>query len=299
MARSHIPGLVDLLRVDDPQAIESLAGEDGFDRRFEPRGPRLNRFLLHRIRNVLSIGGHRLPAVAEREDAARAEAQAELEERLTALAATMAEDGTALDPLVARLRSRGGGAEIGPLVQEAVGRLFVPGFEASADLWDKARLLASAPGCLNPVKLVRWALTGEVETARKKLGEAVGDDPVAFHAIAIAVHNMVRGVEAMQVLWDNEAERRTLSTEAVVARCLFAPQAVLRQPSAPGRIGADDYGTHTLIVLELDKARARRPDRQIVFMTGCWSQCPAHAWVPAFYGALWNRLAKPETGDVG
>ncbi len=306
MARSRIPGLVDLLRIDDPQTIVTLCGDDRLDRQFEPRGPWLNRFLLNRVRTVLAVDGHPLPAVAARDEKNRAESQEALETRLTALAAALADDDSPLEPLAAHMRRGGSIDTAGPLVQEAVGRLFVPDFKSSPELWSKARLLAAAPGSLNPVKLAKWAATGEVDAAREQLSQAVGGDRAALHAIAIAVHNMVRGVEAMRSLWADERQRAVLTPAAAVARCLFAPAAVLRQPTAPGRIGNDDYGLDTLIVLELDKARMRRPDRNIIFMTQCWSQCPAHAWVPAFFAAFWRRLntmqeqadtPQPATGD--
>ncbi len=295
MARPNIPGVVDILRVNDPQLIETIADDDALDRDYKPTGPGLNRFLVKRIRQVFALDGKPLPAVCKRDDAARAKAQTALDKRLTALARKLVPEDDTLEPLAAYVRGAGNADRAGPLAQDAVGSLFDPDFKATPELWQMAELFAAAPRCLNPVKLLRWAITGEVKKARRTLSEAVNHDPAALHGIGIAVHNMERGFRQMRALWKDPAERANLSVRAAVARCLFAPSAVLRQPVRPGRAGTEDFTANTLIVMELDAARTRRPDRTIIFMTGRWSQCPAHAWVPALYEAVWRRACSEES----
>ena len=63
MPRSlRIPGLVDLIRADTRSDIRGLANDARLDRKFDPRGPLINRILVLRIRNVLGIAGTPLPA---------------------------------------------------------------------------------------------------------------------------------------------------------------------------------------------------------------------------------------------
>src|SRR6266567_6088704 len=76
MSRSlRIPGLVDLIQADVRSDIRGLADDARLDRSFDPRGPLINRILVHRIRSVLRVDGMPLPSVAPRSDAQRARAQ--------------------------------------------------------------------------------------------------------------------------------------------------------------------------------------------------------------------------------
>ena len=83
MCRSlRIPGLIDLVRADTRADIRGLADDARLDRKFEPRGPLINRLLVLRIRNVLRLADVPLPSVAPRDDARRMRAQEELRRRL-------------------------------------------------------------------------------------------------------------------------------------------------------------------------------------------------------------------------
>jgi hypothetical protein len=57
----------------------------------------------------------------------------------------------------------------------------------------------------------------------------------------------------------------------------------------PGATIAGEVRPGTLVVLELDAARARTPGRDVELMTGTWAQCPAAAFVPALLRAVWER----------
>ena len=89
MSRSlRIPGLIDLVRADTRSDIRGLANDSRLDRRFEARGPLINRILVERIRNVLRIDGVPLPSVAPRQDAERVRTQ----DALTAAARSLRRD---------------------------------------------------------------------------------------------------------------------------------------------------------------------------------------------------------------
>ena len=68
---------------------------------------------------------------------------------------------------------------------------------------------------------------------------------------------------------------------------------------APGATIAGAVRPGTLVVLELDAARAHTPGRDVELMTGTWAQCPAAAFVPALLRVVWERaVATPATGKA-
>src|SRR6185295_7655223 len=119
----HIPGLVDIKKIDDKAEIRVLSLDTRLDRRFESRGPLVNRFLMRRINGAMRIDGKPLPAVAPRGDAARASQQAALRHRLDPATGMPLWDEATVAALVAAVRGDAGAPQIGPSAQQAVGRL--------------------------------------------------------------------------------------------------------------------------------------------------------------------------------
>lgn len=292
MARAvRIPGLADLLVVSDPDEIKALAQDDRLDRRFSARGPLLNLILTHRIRSLLEVDGIRLPAVAPRHDPRRAARQRELETALLPQPGGRAwadEDEAALARWVG---GAGDKVEIGPLVQGIIGRLFEPGYPASPESYAAACLLDRAPRARNPLLLAWWQISGRLMRARRLLARLVNGDPAGVHATGIAMHTLVRAFEAMRQLTAEPGLRSRLSAEAMLASCLVAPVSVLRQATELAVRPAGELRPGTLVVLELEAARARHPGPELALMTESWSRCPAHAWVPALLRAVWARAA--------
>ncbi|MGH6910893.1 MAG: hypothetical protein ACREE0_20605 [Phenylobacterium sp.] len=282
--RIRIPGVIDVIRLEEPAAIHALSEDPRLDRKFEPKGPLINRILAGRIRSILRVGGHPLPAVAPRDQPDRARLQAELEHRLQD-----AELGTPQQrrTLADYVRGRLGEAVLGPTAQAAVGGLFAPGYEASPARWKAARTLDAAPRSFNPLQRIAWALTGAVGRARKTLAEPVHNDPAAVHATGIAVHNLVRGLKIMRGVWGEPHAIGTLPVEAVVSRCAVAPANVLRQWSERASTVHGEVEPGVLTIFRLDAARVRSPSPETVFMTESWSRCPAHHWTAALLAAVW------------
>jgi hypothetical protein len=191
--------------------------------------------------------------------------------------------------LAAAVRGSAGAPELGPAVQQAVGRLFVSDYRGSGESWAAARVLDAAVHSRNPLELVILRLSGRLERSRRLLAALVDGDPAAVHATGIAVHNLVRGFERMRELWAEPRWRS--SADAVVAQCLFAPASVLRQATMPGATVAGAVRAGTLVMLELDAARERNGGADIEFMVGHWAQCPAAAFVPALLRAVWEQAA--------
>ncbi len=288
MSRLHVPALVDLLPVSDPAQIAVLADDARLDRDYRPGGPLLNWIILGRIRRHLVWDGAPFPPVAPRGAVRPLPGQAELEARLAEVAAGLAGDDSALGGLAAYVRGDGPVGDAGPLAQQAVGRLFDPGYQADDASWKAALTLDGAPRSFNPLQLLWWALTGAVPRARRLLAEKVGGDPSGLHGTGIAVHNIVAGLKTMRKLWNDGGSRRRLPPAGAAAQCLVAPQQVIRQPRKAGLCVAGAFEPTTLVMLQLDKANTQRPSAQMAFMAQTWARCPAHAWVMALLAGTWR-----------
>jgi len=296
----RIPGLIDILLADTPDAILSLTSDNRLDRKFVAEGPILNRVIARRIRRVLHVNGTPLPPVAPRDAPGRAERQEQLEDTINTKLDCLVNDDRHLDELAAHVLGRRDPDTLGVQVQEVVGQLFAPDYTASPQRWKAAQLLDSAARSFNPIRQIWWRLTGRVDEARRLLSEPVAGDPAAVHTTGIAVHNLVRSFEIMRELASRPQNLRALTSDAVVARCLVAPESVLRQAVQQGTTAAGSFRPGTLVVLRLEAARARTIRRDIAFMTAgrSWSRCPANRWVVALLTAVWDRAAA-EGGKEG
>ena len=284
-SRIRIPGLVDLMTVDDAPTISALSEDPRLDRAFLAEGPLVNRALVGRLRRTLQVKGHPLPAVAARGEPGRAAAQAELERRLAATGF----DPTQLAKLAAYVRGEAPKNAVGPAAQAAVGRLFSDSYPASRRTWDAARVFDAAPRPMNPLRRLWLTVTGGVSRARKRLAAPVGGDTAAVHATGIAVHNLVRGLKAMRELWGQKALRDGLSPEGAAARCSFAPENVLRQWTAPASTIAGEARRGTLTRFRLEDARRNCIGPRMMFMTDSWSRCPAHRWTLDLLAEVWRQ----------
>lgn len=294
MGRSiHIPGLVDIKKVDDKADIRTLSLDTRLDRRFEARGPLVNRFLMRRINGAMRIDGKPLPAVAPRGDAERASRQAALRHRLDPANGTLWDDAT-VAALVAAVRGEPGAPEIGPAAQQAVGRLFAFNYIGDRASWQAAKDLDDAVRTRNPLRSIQLHITGRLRRARKLLARRVDGDLAGTHATGIAVHNLVRGFATMRDLWRERHPRP--SADEAVARCLFAPQMVMRQATEKGGTLAGEVRPGTLLMYQLDTIRAHAPGADAVFMAGTWAECPAVAFVPALLRVVWERAVASGEG---
>jgi len=289
MRSIRIPFLIDLKRADTEPDIRALVPDQRLDRDFLSRGPLVNRMLVGRIDEALRVDGKPLPSVAPRGDQERARSQAALHARLDPAKGPLWDDET-LGRLVGAVRGSAG-ADIGPAVQQAVGRLFDKHYVGDADSFQAAKDLDDAVHAVNPVRLFVLKRLGQLRRSRRLLTERVNGDLAGVHGTGIAVHNIVRGLEHMRELW-----RRTPrpSADEVVRACLFAPKTVLRQATGKGGTIAGDVRPGTLVLLELEKARGVSPSAETVFMAGTWAECPAGAFVAALIRAVWEGALAAE-----
>lgn len=287
MRAIRVPWLADLLIAEEADAIRALAAEARLDRGVPPRAPLVNRMIAHRVADVLQVEERPLPSAAPRAAPGRAAARDALEARLDGLAV----DEAHRDALAAYVSGREP-RPLGPLVQEVVGRLFVAEFRATDATWQAARLLDGAARTLNPLRRLVWAFTGRVNDARRLLARPFAGDAAALHAVAIAVHNLVASFQSMRALAAGPGGVARHTPAEAASICLAAPPRVLRYVTAPGANAHATFRAGTLMLLGLEAARARTLAHDVAFLTATWSRCPAHAWVPALLGAVWQRAAE-------
>ncbi len=289
MEHKHIPGLVDVIKVDQPAGILQIARDSALDRAFGSGKPLLNRLLVRRILAVLSHNGHRFPTMRARKATGREIEQDALWKKLNVAAPHIRASPADLEPLAVWIRDSNPDVAVGPLVQQIIGRLFSPTFEAGEHTWAAAQVIAAslAPG--NTLRNLAWKVTGKVTRAKALLASMVGGDLAGVHAVSVAIHNVVRGLNQMRSLYLDTSVRPTLTPEMASQRCLFAPGVVLRQATSSGMVGGCPYAAGTLLLLELEKARQASGDGSMIFLADTWSRCPAEQWVPAMLEGVWRR----------
>jgi hypothetical protein len=259
------------------------------DREFETRTCPLNWFLLKRALSVLSVAGRRFPTMNPHNCPARARAQQELWRRLSDASADIRTGPPELASIAAWIRGVGPDEEIGILTQQLLGRLFRSDFTATQESWAAARVLVTAPRSPNLLKMLWWFAIGKVRRAKRLLSQRMGGDLSAVNGIGIAVHNVVKGLHHMRMLYADFATRGTLSAEAAATQCLFAPVSVYRQATQQGNLGEYRFPRHSLFVLNIGEASRQDGGRSLVFMEESWSRCPAAQWVPAMLEGVWRR----------
>lgn len=289
MKRIRIPELVDVLISGDPGEIEQLAQRTELDRAYADPSLAVNRYVLRHLRKTLQIDDRLFPTFMAREDQGRAAAQGTLWARLNAVASSFSRGPTELEDIAAFVRGEGPTEACGRLVQQVVGCLFVPNFKATPDSWAAAVILDKAVRTMNPALLAWWSATKRVDRAKHLLSEMVQGDVAGVHAVGIALHNIVSGVSLMRELFSDPVQRAALSPAAAGAKCLFAPSMVLRQPTRACPFAKGRLMPATLVVLKLQTANKKSPDRNTVFLRETWSRCPAEQWVPALLEGVWRR----------
>ncbi len=302
MKRTRIPGIVDIVTSEDAAEIESFSQDPNLDRAFSDRSILTNGKILERVLGILQIDGKTFPTVAPRCAEGRAEAQDALWNRLNALAPAYSAGPDELESLAAFVRGVGPDDSCGILVQQAVGRLFAPSFQATQASWNAAVVLDRAVHTLDPALILWIDLTKQVEPAKQLLSDMVGGDLAAVHAVGFALHNIVSGIKLMRQLYNDPAGRAGLSPEIAGGKCLFAPVNVIRQPTAPDSSANGDLEKGTLVILNLQAANANAPDPDLAFLRQTWSRCPAEQWVPALLQGIWRRACDPQLrnqGDTG
>jgi len=90
--------------------------------------------------------------------------------------------------------------------------------------------------------------------------------------------------------YGDPALRSSITTDAAVDECLFAPTAVLRKAKTSGEVAGCPFRRGSLFILELGSASKGAANRDLVFLSQSWSHCPAEKWVRALLEGVWTRV---------
>lgn len=188
------------------------------------------------------------------------------------------------------LRGIGSAERLGLLVQQSVGRLFVETFTATDDSWTAAGTVLEAAGSSSIFKMPGWRISGRLDQAKTLLASMVNEDLAAVNGIGVALHHVVDGsLPAIQSC-------ACSTTDAVVGECLFAPTTVVRRAKTSGEVGDCPFKRGSLFILGLVSETKGAANRDLVFLRGSWSRCPAERWVPGL--GVWTRvLARLNAGE--
>jgi len=289
LKRHHIPGVLDVFEVSDPEDIEAINNDPRIDRQFDSGTCPLNWLLLKRSLSVLSYAGNRFPTMKPRDSVARKSEQQALWNRLNLKVPQVRLGPEELEPLSDWVRGHGAEESLGLRAQQILARLFSETFVATPESWDAAVTLVKAPRSSNLFKLIWWNLSGKVGRAKRQLAGMVNNDLSAVNAIGIAVHNLVKSLRRMKSLYFDKNLRMTLSPPDAVNRCLAAPISIYRQATVAGELEGNQFSNNSLFILNIGEAAKREGAGRLVFMRDSWSSCPAEQWVPAMLEGVWLR----------
>jgi hypothetical protein len=79
------------------------------------------------------------------------------------------------------------------------------------------------------LKMLGWRISGKLEKAKALLASMVNGDLAAVNGIGVALHHIVDGLHKMRQLAADPTLRSSITTDAAVDECLFAPDTVVRQ----------------------------------------------------------------------
>jgi hypothetical protein len=285
--RIRIPLLLDVVLVDDTEEMTQLNQRPDVSRVVSAAGGLIHRMIQRRIAGTLHVGNAPLPAFAARDDQARVERQARLEDTLGRVDVEGEPFASDIKRLGRYVNGQAPEMSLGAAVQQVVGRLFVPAYVATPESYRAAEVIAEWPRA-NPVKALWWRWSGKLRRSRALLWEKAGNDPACIHATAIAMHNMVTTIERMREMARDPGSRRLTPGEAVKA-CLAAPAGLLRSVTREARVPflARPLQAGSLILFRLRKIHADTKDDSVAFLRGEWSQCPGHQVVPRLLEAVW------------
>ncbi len=298
MKRTYFPGITDVVVVTDPAEIRTVSNESRFDRDFAGHFPIRNWQRIRKMLRIFSVNGRLFPTMLPRTDPVRAAAQDELWARLNSKADEVKSGPAELEPLAEWVRGIGTAEQIGLLVQQSVGRLFVETFTATDESWAAACLVLEAASSSSLLKMLGWRISGKLERAKTLLASMVNGDLSATNGISVALHHIVDGLHKMRQLAADPTLRSSMTTDAAVNECLFAPNSAVRQAKTSGEIGGCPFRRGSLFILGLGSASKGAANRDLVFLSQSWSRCPAEKWVPALLEGVWTRVLAAATHNV-
>jgi hypothetical protein len=290
MKRTYFPGIIDMFDVTDPAEIRAISNDSKFDREFTGHGPVRNVQRLRKMLRIFSLNGRLFPPILPRASPGRAAAQDELWARLNVKADEAKHGPAELEPLAEWVRGIGTAEKLDLLVQQSIGRLFVETFTATEESLAAARMVHEAASSSNVVKMLGWRISGKLERAKTLLASMVNGDLAGVVGMINGRQLIVDGLHKMQRLAADPALRFSITTNAAVDECLFAPT-VVREAKTSGEVGGCPFRKGSLFILGLETASKGAANRDLLFLSQSWSRCPAEKWVPALLEGVWTRVS--------
>jgi hypothetical protein len=291
MKRTYFPGITDSVDVTDPAEIRTISNDSRFDRDFAGHVPIRNRQRIRKILRIFSLNGRLFPPMLARTSPGRAAAQDELWSKLNIKADEVKHGPAELEPLAEWVRGIGTAEKIDLLVQQSIGRLFVETFTATEESLAAARMVLEAAGSSNVLRMLGWRISGRLERAKTLLASMVNGDLAGVVAMIRGRQLIVDGLHKMRQLAADPALRSSITTDAAVDECLFAPATVIRQAKTSGEVGGCPFRKGSLFILELGTASKGAANRDLLFLGQTWSRCPAEKWVPGLLEGVWTRVS--------
>src|SRR3984957_6186400 len=291
MKRTYFPGIADIVVVTDPAEIRTISNDSRFDRDFIRHGPVRNVQLLRKMLGIFSHEGGLFAPLLPRTYPGRAAAQDELRSRLNVKADEVKHGPSELEPLAEWVRGIGTAEKLGLLVQQSIGRLFVEGLTATEESLAAARMVLEAASSSNVLKMLGWRMSGRLKRAKTLLASMVNGDLTGLFAMITARQLIDDGLHKMRQLAADPALRSSLSTDAAVDQCLFAPDTALRQAKTSGEVGGCPFKKGSLFILGLGTASKGAANRDLVFLSRSWSRCPAEKGGPALLEGVGTRVS--------
>jgi hypothetical protein len=293
MKDTMIADVTDGVVITDPEEIRVVSNGQGFDRDFDGTTTLRNQTFLQSMVRIFSVGDKPFPTMVPRTDPTRAAAQDALWSKLNLRANDIKSGPEELEPLAAWVRGTGEAEQIGPLVQQSVGRLFVEDFASTQESWAAACTIVEASSSSDIAKVLWLQISGKLDRAKALLSSMVNGDLSAVNGIGVALHHIVDGLQKMRQLAADPATGAQLTVDAVVDECLFAPSSVMRLATADTEVGGCPFKKGSFLILSLARASAGKANRDLVFLSQSWSRCPAENWVPALLEGVWRRASMP------
>lgn len=284
--RIRIPLLLDVVMVDDVDQLTTLNRHPAISRVISGHGGLAHRMIQRRIYGTLTVGATPLPVFAGRDDPDRVKAQVGLEAHLTGPVPGEVVPRGAIEPLARYVAGEDIGEPIGVAVQQLIGRMFVPGYAATVESWEAARVIDAWPRA-NPLKALWWRCTGKLRRSKALIWRLANNNPACIHSTAIALHNVVGALERMR---EPVAERHGMTAEEVVAACMVTPAGLLRSCTATVEVPflRKPLRRGTLIMFRLAKIHEAVRTNAVSFAENEWNQCPGHSVVPRLLQAVWT-----------
>ena len=259
MKRTYFPGITDIVVVADPAEIRTISNDSRFDRDFIGHGPVRNAQRLRKMLRIFSLNGRLFPTMLPRTNPSRAAAQDELWSRLNVKADEVKHGPAQLEPLAEWVRGIGTAEKLGLLVQQSIGRLFVETFTATEESLAAARIVLEAASSSNVLRMLGWRISGRLERAKTLLASMVNGDLSGVIALIAARQLIDDGLHKMRQLAADPALRSSITTDAAVDECLFAPPTVVPQAKTSGEVGGCPLGEARSSSLSWKaRAKARR-----------------------------------------